>query len=243
MPNPISVTEIPPNGQYIRRFGINSAVGTSYAVIDETGAAKPYMPSTPLKFEALSSSANDTAAGSGAHTILVTGIDSNWNLLSETITLNGLTPVQSVNTYYRVTKVEVMAVGSYGGTNAGTITVRGTGGGTTFVIVSPSYGQSFSSHFCVPAGFYGAIAGANLSTDSGKIVDIQVRSRDNANNTASNFHPDQIAQYFAGVTGTNHYDYTLPILVSPYTDVYITGKTASGTAVVSVEYWGYIAPL
>lgn len=242
-PNPISVTDIPPGGQYIRRFGFNPAVGTTFEAIDETGAAAPYMPSTPLKFEVVSASANDTAAGTGARTVQVTGIDANWNLLSETVTLNGLTPVQSVGTYYRVTKVEVLTVGIYGGTNAGNITVRGAGGGTTFVTVTAGFGQSFSSHFCVPQGFYGAICGADLSTDSGKIVDILVRSRDFANNTTTNFHADQIAQYFAGVTGTNHYDYNPPILVSPTTDVYVTGKTASGTAIVSVEYWGYMVPL
>lgn len=232
----------PYNSISIRRFGTNIAVGTTFVSIDNIGIATPYMPSTALKFEVVSSSANDTAVGSGARTIEVTGIDNSWNLATETINLNGVTAVQSVGTYYRVIKAEVKTVGSYGATNAGNILVRGTGGGSSFVQIDTSNGQSFASHFCVPLGYYGAITGANISTDSGKVINTKVLSRDNANNTSSLFAPTQLAQYFEGLTGVHHFDYEPPILITPCTDVWISAKVASGTAAVSAEYWGWIAP-
>lgn len=245
VPNPISTTPIPPGGQYVRRFGFNPTVGTSQELIDALGAPTPYMPTTAAQIEVFSASASDTAAGVGARTVLITGLDANFNQITDTIALNGVTPVASTLSFIRVTKAEVIHVGAYGAHNVGQLTVRRIGGGTTFLIVVAGHGQSFSSHFCVPAGYYGAISGANLSVDSGKYVDIYVRSRDNANIVAAPYHADVIAQIFAGVGGgtVSHFSYEAPILLTPLTDIYITGAVVSGTASVSVEYWGWIFPV
>jgi len=244
-PNPISTTPIPPGATYVRRFGYNPNVGTSQELIDSLGATTPYMPTTAAQIEVLSGSANDTSAGSGARTVLISGLDATFNQITETITLSGVTPVVSTLSFIRVTKAEVIHVGTYGGQNVGQITVRRVSAGTTFLIILATQGQSFSSHFCIPAGYYGAISGANLSVDSGKYVDLFVRSRDNANAVVAPFHADVIAQIFAGVGGgtVSHFSYEAPILLTPLTDVYVTGAVTAGTAVVSVEYWGWIFPV
>lgn len=239
----VPITQIPTGATYLRRFGINTSIGAAYETVDSLGVVAPYMPSTPLKFEVLSSSANDTAAGSGARTVEVTGIDSNWALATEIVTLNGVTPVQSVGTYYRVSRVDVVTVGTYGGVNDGDIRARGTGGGSSFVLTNAGDSQSFSSQFCVPLGYYGAIAGANFSTDSGKIVSLKVVGRVTANAVVAPFSPIEQAQFFEGITGVEHFAYSPPILLGPATDVWLTAKTAAGTASVSVEYWGWYAPL
>ena len=134
-------------------------------------------------------------------------------------------------------------MGSYGGANAGNVLVRGTGAGSSFVQIDAGNGQSFASHFCVPLGNYGAITGANLSSDSGKAVSIKVMSRDNANNTTAPFNPIALSQYFEGISGVNHFDYDPPIYITQCTDVWIAAKVTASTAAVSVEYWGWTAPL
>jgi len=73
----------------------------------------------------LSSSVLDTSAGTGARTINVMGLDANYVLQSEIVTLNGVTPVNTVNTFIRVHSASIQTAGS-GGVNAGTITVRQT---------------------------------------------------------------------------------------------------------------------
>lgn len=241
--SPMAVGFVPDNGIYFRRFGTNISVGTSYITVDNIGATLPYMPSTSLKFEAVSSSVNDTAAGTGARTIEVTGVDTNWQEKLEIITLNGITPVQSVNNYFRVTKAEVLTTGTYGGANAGNILVRGTGGGTSFVQIDTSTGESFSSHFFVPLGFIGFVSGANFSTDSGKIVSLKVQARANANLVTAPFSPLELVQFYDGVTGISHFSYEVPVPINQASDLFITAKTTAGTASVSLEYWGWLIPL
>lgn len=237
----VTINPLPPSRTYIRRFGLNNTVGTTHELIDTIGATAPYMPSSPVTIEAVSTSAADANPGAGAHTIRIHGLDAGFNLKTVDLNLAGTTPVVD-SQFIRVTKVEVLTVGTYGGSNLGDITVRAVGG-TAFVLVPAGYGQSFSSHFCVPAGYVGHVAGANLSIDAGKTVDILVRARDNANLASSPFGATQIVQFFAGLSGVSHYDYEMPIEVGPYTDVWITGAVASGSAQVSVEYWGYMHPI
>src|SRR6266487_3343203 len=62
----------------------------------EGGIIYPFQSSATI-MEILSSSASDTAAGTGARTYTVIGLDSNFNPISEIITLNGVTAVQTVN--------------------------------------------------------------------------------------------------------------------------------------------------
>ena len=54
---------------------------------------------TPAVVSMASTNANDTSAGTGLRTVLLSGLDSNGNAQTETISLNGTTAVASVNTY------------------------------------------------------------------------------------------------------------------------------------------------
>lgn len=60
----------------------------------------------------VSSSANDTAAGTGARTVQIQGFDAGYAFISEIVTLNGTTPVNSVNSYTRITNAVVLTAGS-----------------------------------------------------------------------------------------------------------------------------------
>ena len=105
--------------------------------------------------EVLSSSAADAAAGTGARTVEISGLDSNFALQSETVTLNGTTPVDTAGTYTRVHSVRVLTAGS-GGENAGTITARHT---TTtanvFSVIPIGENRSGIAAYTVPANYQG----------------------------------------------------------------------------------------
>jgi hypothetical protein len=103
------------------------------------------------KLEILSSSASDTAAGTGARSFTISGLDTNYNPLSETVTLNGVTPVVTVGTYLRVNSLMIATSGS-GQTNAGNVTLRVQGAGATQAIAAAGFGYAKSSIFTVPAG-------------------------------------------------------------------------------------------
>lgn len=68
----------------------------------------------------------DNVTGTGAQKILVEGVDINFNPISEVISMNGGTPVQFTEEFYRFNSAQVIQTGTTG-TNEGGIFI---GGGT-----------------------------------------------------------------------------------------------------------------
>jgi len=83
-----------------------------------------------------SSSAADAAAGTGARTIEIYGLDAAFNPLQETIALNGQTFVTTTNSFRRVFCAIVQTFGS-GGVNAGDLYIYKTGTGGTITAGVP----------------------------------------------------------------------------------------------------------
>lgn len=110
--------------------------------------------------EVFSSDANDTSAGTGARTIRIIGLDADYNEQSETVTLNGLTAVDTVNTYIRLQRALVLTAGT-GGANAGTITARQkTTTANVFFVMPIGQNQTHAGAFTIPAGYTGYITQA-----------------------------------------------------------------------------------
>lgn len=124
---------------------------TANSDVWEGAGLYPFQTSATV-LEILSASANDAAAGTGARTFTLTGLDANFNAISETLTLNGTTPVQTMLSYIRVNGLAIASAGS-GNTNAGDVTLRVTGAGATQAIVRAGYGFSKSAIYTVPTGF------------------------------------------------------------------------------------------
>lgn len=104
------------------------------------------------KLEVLSASANDTTAGTGAQTFTLSGLDGNYNAVSEVIAMNGVTPVPTVNSYLRVNNFQVATAGS-GGQNAGDVTLRVIGAGATQGIARALFSYAKTAIYTVPVGF------------------------------------------------------------------------------------------
>jgi hypothetical protein len=104
----------------------------------------------------VSTSVNDTLAGTGAQVIQIIGVrivGADWVQVSELVNMNGTTSVALANTYIRITRTRVVSSGSVG-TNAGSITV--TGAATTQGFIQgpvgavPGSGTSQRSQFTIP---------------------------------------------------------------------------------------------
>lgn len=114
-------------------------------------------PATALQMTVSSSSANDTSAGTGARTIVVQGLDANYNEVSETVTMNGQTAVTMTNALLRVNYVYVATAGS-GNSAAGDIYV-GTGTvtagvpATVYDVIKFDYNNTTTGSYTVPAGY------------------------------------------------------------------------------------------
>jgi hypothetical protein len=147
-------------------FGYNPDVDTSEETIWPDGGLIPH-PTVASVLKISSSDANDTSAGTGAQTVYIEGVDGNFNVVSETVELNGQTAVNTTNLYLYVNSFYVATVGS-GGANAGNINA-GTGTVTSGVpavlydIIAIGYNQRTTGHYCVPAGFTGYMTEGSIS--------------------------------------------------------------------------------
>lgn len=114
----------------------------------------------------VSSSANDTAAGTGARTVLITYYTSaGVGPLTETLTLNGITAVNTVSTTICfIENILVVTVGATG-SNVGILTLKAAvaGGGATIGTIAATDNQTIWAHHYVPTGKVANITGISAS--------------------------------------------------------------------------------
>src|SRR6056300_1770631 len=139
------------------KFGNNTIVGDSLETIWAEGGLYVYPPSASVMTVSSSSTA-DTSAGTGARTVELFGLDGDYNEISETVTLNGQTAVNTTQSFLRINRMIVRSAGS-GGANAGVI-YAGTGTVTTGVpaniyatINGDGSNQTLMALWTVPAGY------------------------------------------------------------------------------------------
>lgn len=146
----------------VEKFGHNSDIDIGSAPADVWLAGSNF-PGQPIadseKVELVSDSSDDAAAGTGARTVTIMGLDDDWAEQSETVTLDGTTPVDSDGTYRRVFRAFVATAGS-GATNAGRIITRHT---TTtanvFCHIPAGLAQTGLAAYTIPADKTGYLLG------------------------------------------------------------------------------------
>jgi hypothetical protein len=151
------------------QFGINGDVGTSLETVWVGGGSYAF-PSSVTTTTISSSNANDTSAGTGARTVLVDGLNANYERVTETASLNGQSGVTLTNQYLRVNKITILTAGS-GGTSAGSIFV-GTGtvtAGVPAVVLNrtgSSSNESEAGFYTVPVGYTAFITRWTMSSSN-----------------------------------------------------------------------------
>ena len=137
----------------VHKYGHNLEVGTSYETIWSNGATYSYLTSaTVLKIS--SSDANDDDGDTGARTVLVQGLDSNYDEIEETVTLNGQTSVNTTNQFLRVHRMIVQSTGNSnyneGIIYAGTGTVSSGVPANVYATIPVEYNQTMMAVYTVP---------------------------------------------------------------------------------------------
>lgn len=138
------------------KFGFNVDVDDALETVWAQGGLYSYL-STATVLKISSSDTNDTSAGTGARTVTLYGLDANYDEISETITLNGQTAVNSTLSYLRINRMVVRSAGT-GGKNAGVI-YAGTGTVTAgvpaniYASVAIGDNQTLMALWTVPRGY------------------------------------------------------------------------------------------
>lgn len=135
----------------VASLGNNPDIDVAPEDIWSDGGLYPWM-SAATSLEIVSSSANDTAAGTGARTVRIEGLDGAFAAVNQTVTLNGTTPVAIPTQLMRINRA-VMITGGSAMTNAGNITIRDSGGGTTRAVLPAGFGITRQSQYTTPLGF------------------------------------------------------------------------------------------
>ena len=151
----------------IYKFGNNPEVADSVETVWPQGGLYSYL-SAATVLKVSSSSTNDTSAGTGARTVELFGLDGDYNEISEVVTLNGQTEVNTTQSYLRINRMVVRSAGS-GGANAGII-YAGTGTVTTGVpaniyatINGDGTNQTLMALWTIPAGYTGYLMQYDVS--------------------------------------------------------------------------------
>lgn len=139
-----------PGWESFRKFGVNDAVTSGTEEMWSPGAIR-VLPTSAGALSVVSSSiADDSAAGgTGAWTIRVEGLDSNYEDIAETIVLDGQVAVASVSTdWFRVNRAYNVTAGT-GEINAGNISI--SIGGALQAYIKDIEGQTQQTQYTVPA--------------------------------------------------------------------------------------------
>lgn len=203
-------------------FGYNGDVDTSEESVWPDGSTVPH-PTTASKLNIVSTSTDDdgSPAGTGARTVYIEGLDGNYKVISETLTLNGTTNVETTQSYLYVNQFYVATVGT-GGANAGEITAKVST--TLYDLIAIGYNQRTTAHYCVPAGYTGYLT-------TGVITSGQASGSTSVTAYLKQHGPDGILRVGAVSTlnnGSVQYDFTYPYVIPEKNCI---GASAVGSAV------------
>jgi hypothetical protein len=138
------------------KFGFNADVDDALETVWSKGGLYAYLSSATALYIS-SSSTDDTVAGTGARTVKVSGLDSNYDEVSVTVDMDGQSGV-SLGTFIRVNRIEVLTAGS-GGANAGNLHVGSEASptigvpATTYAYVTAGDNQTLMALWTVPRNY------------------------------------------------------------------------------------------
>jgi len=207
----------------------NSSAATYYPVWENTTAyTYPGSASTMLLW---SSSGSDTNVS-----VLINGLDSSYNLLSETLTLtNGTTGVTTANSYLRINGIQVS-----GSVNAvGTLNLGNAGKTVQYAEITAGNGKSQAMIYTVPNGYTFYLTRSNAySNQNGNTINNYCSYRVWTQNT------NGIINILLQAPFTNSYQ-TLRVAPRAYaqkTDIQwqAAGGPSSGTSAVGIGVEGIL---
>jgi hypothetical protein len=164
--------------QQINVFGYQPAVTTTSIPVWENAAVYVY-PTVASTLTLVSTSASDNTSAS----VLIGGLDANFNPISETLFLNGVTGVTTVNSYFRINSMVLVSPGSGQNTNVGVITLKQTT--NTLSQINVGIGKSQSTIYTVPNGYTFYVEQVQVNTSniytSTSVVTYKVQAINNIN--------------------------------------------------------------
>ncbi len=216
------------------KFGFNPDVDDALETVWAEGGLYSYLSAaTVLKIS--SSSTDDTSAGTGARTVELQGLDGDYNQISETVTLNGQTAVNTTKSFLRIYRMIVKTAGT-GAQNAGVI-YAGTGTVTLgvpankYATIAIGDNQTLMALWTVPAGHTAYILQTDITvatTQNNKYCAVRLVAR-----------PDgevfQVKDKFVKSEGGHQQQYDIPLKFEEKTDIEVRAIGDSSGADIAIS--------
>jgi len=178
----------------------------------------------------VSTDAADALAGLGAQTVTIEGLDANYVEISETVDMDGLTPVVTSASFLRVNKMYVASVGTDEG-NDGDISATSSGEGNVLGFIATGEGESEACIYTVPNGYDGFMVSSFIGvvdgTNSQANLCILVTAEDRTN---------KCIDKLLSATGQSERKYELMIKVDSKSDIEIFGTVTANNSQVAAGF-------
>ena len=235
----VSEGEIPGH-HALHVFGAASDVDNAIEDVWSVGGMYVF-PTAAMQMEIVSSSANDTLAGTGVQKVLIHYLDGSHNEQTEIINMNGTTPVATVATnILRVNSFHSYQVGT-GVSAAGIINLRHISDTPIYAQILTGFNMSEHAVFTVPAGHvcfitsWGAYSGSTGGNAFGKFYLTATTHLE----VSFNFFMTQDMLFTQDGGSRNNFE--VPIKLPEKTDLKISvisdGAASNVTAVAHINGW------
>lgn len=226
----------------VHKFGFRASVGTTQTVIWGGTATSYPFPTTDTKIRvAAGGNAADVATtGAGAWTVTVQGLDANWAVQEETLTLAGASAsADSTNTFIRVFRAFVASCGTYGGNNTGDISIESTGG-SELITIKAGEGQSQTTVYTIPAGKMAYLTAYSADVNGKQSATVAIYQRRNADDVSSPYSAKRLLTKIPGLTGNSNKQFTSIISFPEKTDIWSEAATGLSSSDVNCNYDLYL---
>ena len=199
----------------VNKFGYNSAVpSNAYETIWDGSNLYTYISSAGTATVTSSNTSSDNGG-----TVTVYGLDANYDLVQETLTIGSGAGTQS---FYRVFRA-TLDTANTGTANVGTVTV--TVDSTSAAIISPTRGQSLMAIYTIPRGKKGYL----VQLDAGSQKDLEHEVQLVVKNGSGNVW--QTKDFVSIRGGFNAKTYALPVEIDEKYDIEVRAKSSATSAV------------
>ena len=216
------------------KFGRSVAVGTTESVIWDGGGNYTFL-TVAEKMDVVSDDVNDDAVGTGARTIVVFGLDTNFEKIQELVIMDGTNIVTTNASFIRVFRVLVLTSGTndpINDANKGNITITGHDSSILQAKILINNGQTLMGIYTVPAGKTAYVTGATLSCSQGKDCLFKAKFRNGPTSEYAFSVKFSLDLYQNSYFGT----FVTPMRLPEKTDAGWTAQTTVGTIAAVVSF-------
>src|SRR6056300_893179 len=197
----------------IHKFGLNTAVGSSFETIWDGNNLYTYA-------SAGTATATSSDADDNTGTVEIQGLDENYDLATETLTIGGSAGSTTFNRVFRAKMINA----NTGNTNVGTITI--TVSSTTVAQIQPTYGQTLMAVYTVPRKYQAYVVQMDIGSSKDLENEIKFRIKEIDNGNAWNTR-----SFVTTRGGFVEKNFAVPEIINAKTDIEMRAKSSATSSI------------